>query len=87
MNEYHPSMSNTMFLDSVMSEIMAIFISMTESIFHRILVKKLGIFDPPSNVHPRNTHFHGMNRRRIDLRVEYKSILLFFAISYMYFVD
>ena len=86
MNEYQPSTSNTMYSDSVMSEIMAIFFSRTESIFHQMLLKKLGVFDPTSNVHPRNTHFNGMNRRRIDLRVEYKSILFFFAISYMYFV-
>ena len=59
-------MSNTMSLDSVMSEIMAIFISRTESIFHQMLVKKLEIFDPPSNVHPMNTHFLVRNRRRID---------------------
>ena len=50
----------------------------------RTAVNKSDFFEPPSIVWPRDTHFPGGNRCKIEIRIEYNCILHYFTLSIMY---
>ena len=45
-----------------------------------MIVKKSERFDSPSTVQPSGIHFPGGNRRKIKMRIEWNSILIYFTL-------
>ena len=47
--------------------------------------ENIGVFEPPYDVRPIGTNLPEGNRRRIYLRTNYNSILLYFTLSIKYY--
>ena len=60
------------------------FLIMTQSRGHWIPLKKSSYFEPPSTFWPSNTHLPWGYHRKIEIRIKYNFILLYFTISIMY---